>query len=165
MVVWAKKQRDKVRDVTRECFKHGTKFWWTRASIRACEYSWYIYVNKWKVYGFVCGGNRMSDFMSDGRKCEYMRPKAFIHPWVFYVVVIHDVCEVMCSVYMENRTAICEFFQDWFDFLLVFKSQIPQINVMKNILQGKIDQFFSLVCTIIHPQASTGLQCGQVVLQ
>ena len=86
----------------------------------------------------VCDEDKMSVFMSDRLMCDRVSSIASVFPCVFDVFLIfvkseRDIGKVICMVCTENGTVICDSCQYWFEFLSVFKSQIPCINVMKNI--------------------------------
>ena len=88
----------------------------------------------------VCDETQIFGFTLNVLMCDCVGSTTSVHPFIFGVVVMlvkteRGVCEVICMGCTDNGTALCGSRQYWFDFLLVFKSQMSHIYVMENILQ------------------------------
>ena len=58
---------------------------------------------------------------------------------------------------MNNGIVLCELFQDWFDFVAIYKTQMPHVNFIKKMIWGVIEMRAHFGGTIILSQASVSL--------
>ena len=108
-------------------------------------------------------------FTSNWLVWDHVKNMTSVHPLIFDLLVMYiqkrDVCQVSFARGTENWTSFCNSRQDWFHFLLMFKAQMPHIDVMKNILWQKNEQCIVFGCMSTLIRDSGSLKCNQVVPQ
>ena len=67
-----------------------------------------------------------------------VRAKAFVLPRILNDIAMHVVVKgdvflfIKCGC-TKNSNVLCELRQDWFQFVSIYKTQMPHINVMKKV--------------------------------
>ena len=78
------------------------------------------------------------DFITIAIAVRCVRSKAYFRPHIYDDVIMHvifkgELFEFICHGRTKNRVVFCELYQDWFEFIEVYKTQTTRVNVKKKV--------------------------------
>ena len=98
----------------------------------------------------------------------FVSAKASICSHIFDGVVMHEIVKGGVFEFIglgrtKKRTVSCEFRQDWFGFVVMYKTRVPHVNVMKNVLWEGTKLCAIFRGKIVFSRASGSFKVGRVL--